>query len=76
MRRGVRRDLENELKYSRDKAIRNQLIRGLLDRVQFELPESSVAHDQSGCRLSDSVETGVHADLDQIHVSGSLTMAR
>lgn len=42
---GVRRDLENELKYSRDKAVRNQLIRGLLDRVQFDLPESSVAHE-------------------------------
>jgi trigger factor len=45
LQEGVRRDLENELKYSRDKAVRNQLIRGLLDRVQFDLPESSVAEE-------------------------------
>lgn len=45
LRAGVRRDLENELKYSRDKNTRTQLIRGLLDRVQFELPETAVAQE-------------------------------
>lgn len=45
LKEGVRRDLENELKYSKDKEIRNQLIRSLLDKVQFELPESSVAQE-------------------------------
>jgi trigger factor len=45
LREGVRHDLENELKYSQNKSIRNQIIRGLLDRVQFELPESTVAQE-------------------------------
>ena len=45
LREGVRKDLENELNFKQRKAIRNQLIRGLLDRVQFELPESSVAKE-------------------------------
>jgi trigger factor len=39
---GVRRDLENELKFSQNKAIRNQLISSLLERVNFELPDTSV----------------------------------
>lgn len=42
---GVRNDLANELKYSRDKLIRNQLIRALLDKVNFELPETPVAQE-------------------------------
>jgi trigger factor len=42
---GVRRDLENELKYKQDNAVRNQLIRSLLNRVNFELPESSVQRE-------------------------------
>jgi trigger factor len=45
LREGVRRDLENELKFSQDKAVRAQVIRGLLDRVQFDLPETAVAHE-------------------------------
>ena len=45
LRAGVRRDLENELKYSQAKAIRAQVIRGLLDRVNFDLPESAVAQE-------------------------------
>ena len=42
LREGVRRDLENELKFKIDRSIRGQVIRGLLERVQFELPESAV----------------------------------
>ena len=45
LRQGVRRDLENELNYSQNKSVRNQLIRGLLERVTFELPESAVAQE-------------------------------
>lgn len=43
LREGVRRDLENELKHSQSRAIQGQIIRALLDRVQFELPETPVA---------------------------------
>src|SRR5437667_659938 len=45
LREGVRRDLENELDYSQNKNVRNQLVRSLLDRVNFELPETSVAQE-------------------------------
>jgi trigger factor len=45
LREGVRRDLENELDYSQNKSVRNQLIGGLMGRVNFELPESAVAHE-------------------------------
>jgi trigger factor len=42
---GVRRDLENELNYSQSKSVRNQLVRALLGRVNFELPETAVAQE-------------------------------
>jgi trigger factor len=45
LRTGVRRDLENELKYSQSKAIRAQIVRALLDRVNFDLPETTVAQE-------------------------------
>jgi len=45
LRAGVRVDLENELKYSQAKAVRGQIVRGLLDKVQFDLPESAVANE-------------------------------
>ncbi|HEX5397584.1 MAG TPA: trigger factor [Verrucomicrobiae bacterium] len=45
LRAGVRRDLENELKYSQARSLRGQVVRGLLDRVMFELPETAVAHE-------------------------------
>jgi trigger factor len=45
LREGVKRDLENELKYSQDKHVRGQLVRALLDRVNFELPETTVAQE-------------------------------
>ena len=42
---GVRADLENELKYSRSKNLRGQLVRALLGKVNFDLPESAVANE-------------------------------
>ena len=42
LREGVRRDLQNELDYKQRRSLRNQLVRSLLDRVQFDLPESVV----------------------------------
>jgi trigger factor len=45
LREGVRRDLENELNFKQNKGIRNQLVRALLDRVNFELPQSAVAQE-------------------------------
>jgi trigger factor len=43
LKAGVHTDLENELKYSQSKAIRTQVVRALLGRATFDLPESAVA---------------------------------
>ncbi len=43
LREGVRRDLGNELTYTINRNVRNQLVKALLDRVSFDLPESEVA---------------------------------
>jgi trigger factor len=45
LRGGVRVDLENELKFSQARAIRAQIVRQLLDRVNFDLPETAVAQE-------------------------------
>jgi trigger factor len=45
LRAGVRNDLEKELTYKNSRSIRTQLIRSLLNRVNFELPETAVAHE-------------------------------
>ena len=45
LKAGVRTDLENELTYSRSKAIRGQVIKALLDKVSFDLPETAVAQE-------------------------------
>lgn len=45
LRAGVRVDLENELKYAQAKSLRGQIIRELLNRVNFDLPESAVANE-------------------------------
>lgn len=45
LKEGVRRDLENELNYKQSRALRNQLIGSLLNRVNFELPETAVARE-------------------------------
>lgn len=45
LREGVRRDLENELKYKQSRDTRAQIIRSLLNRVNFELPETALAHE-------------------------------
>ena len=42
---GVRKDLENELKFKQDKALRNDLVRALMSRVNFDLPETAVAQE-------------------------------
>ena len=45
LREGVRRDLEKELEYKNHRSVRTQLVRSLLNRVNFELPETAVAHE-------------------------------
>src|SRR5206468_1175868 len=38
LREGVRRDLENELKYKQENSVRDQIVKPLLDKVQTDLP--------------------------------------
>lgn len=45
LQEGVRKDLANELEYKQSRVTRGQLIRALLDRVNFELPESAVVQE-------------------------------
>ncbi len=45
LREGVRTDLANELKYKQERSVRDQVVKGLLDRVKCELPESAVTHE-------------------------------
>ena len=45
LRAGVRRDLENELNHKQSRDVRAQIIRALLDRVNFDLPETAVASE-------------------------------
>jgi trigger factor len=45
LRAGVRVDLENELKHSQRRKIREQIISALLAGTNFELPETAVAHE-------------------------------
>jgi trigger factor len=42
---GIRQDLKNELEFRGRKALRDQLLKGLLDSVSFDLPESVVANE-------------------------------
>jgi trigger factor len=44
LRAGVRLDLENELKHSQSRSVRAQVVRTLLEKAQFELPETPVAN--------------------------------
>ena len=45
LREGVRKDIENDRKFSRSKTIRSQVIQLLLSRVQCDLPESAVGRE-------------------------------
>jgi trigger factor len=79
LRAGVRRDLENELKYSQARAIRGQIVRGLLDRVVFELPESAVAHETRNVvydLVRENTQRGVKREMierekDQIYAAAT-----
>jgi len=45
LREGVKNDLQKELEYKRKRAIRDQIIGSLMNRVNFELPETAVARE-------------------------------
>ncbi|MBI5387459.1 MAG: trigger factor [Verrucomicrobia bacterium] len=45
LREGVRQDLQNELNDKQRRTIREQVVRGLLAQVNFEMPESAVLNE-------------------------------
>jgi len=45
LRENVRRDLENELKYKQGRDARAQIVKALMERVNFDLPETAVAQE-------------------------------
>jgi len=45
LRKGVRQDLKNEINTRQRRSIRNQLVKALLAKVNFDLPESFVNHE-------------------------------
>ena len=66
LREGVERDLENELKHSQAKAVRNQLIQALLAATNFDLPETAVAHETRNVVydiVRENTQRGVARDL-------------
>jgi len=66
LRAGVRRDLENELNQKQHRTVRNQLVRSLLNRVNFELPESAVAQETRNVVfdiVQENAKRGVSRDL-------------
>jgi trigger factor len=75
LRAGVRLDLENELKFSQTKAVRNQILGALLAQASFDLPESAVAHETKNVVyniVQENTKRGVGRDViekekDQIY---------
>ena len=66
LRQGVRTDLENELKFQQNKDTRNALIRALMDRVNFELPETAVAQETRNVvynLVQENAKRGVSRDV-------------
>ncbi|MCX8155147.1 MAG: trigger factor [Verrucomicrobiae bacterium] len=48
LREGVRKDLENEAKYQRKNQISNQVVKYLIESVNFDLPETAVQEETRG----------------------------
>ncbi len=66
LKAGVRTDLENELKHSQMKSVRGQVVKGLLGRVNFDLPESAVANETRNVvydLVRENTKRGVGRDL-------------
>ncbi len=79
LKAGVRTDLENELKYSKSKSIRQQVVQSLLEKLNFELPESAVANETRNVvydLVRQNTQRGVNRDIieqqkDQIYAAAA-----
>ena len=78
LREGVRKDLENELTHSQTKTIRAQIIRALLEKTTFDLPESSVAHETRNVvydLVRENTQRGVSRELIEKEKEGIYSAA-
>ena len=81
LREGVRSDLENELKSKQERDVRNQVVDALLNKVNFELPESVVMQETRSVVyniVSENQRRGIAKELidqqkEQIFASASHT---
>jgi trigger factor len=75
LREGVRQDLQNELNAKNKRSVRNQIVRALLDRVHFELPDVMVQHETRNVVydiVSENQQRGIPSEMleqqkDQIY---------
>jgi len=81
LREGVKRDLENELKYKLSRDVRGQLIQGLLGKVNFDLPETTLAQETRNVVyniVQENARRGISRDViekekDQIYAASANT---
>jgi len=79
LKEGVRTDLENELKYSKSKAVRQQVVQSLLEKLNFDLPETAVANETRNVvydLVRQNTQRGVNRDIieqqkDQIYAAAA-----
>lgn len=66
LKTGVREDLEREAKYKRAREVRGQIMMSLMNRVNFELPESAVERETRNAVYSivqENAKRGVSRDV-------------
>lgn len=66
LKAGVRTDLENELKHSKSKSVRAQVVKELLGKVNFDLPETAVANETRNVvydLVRQNTQRGVNRDI-------------
>jgi trigger factor len=75
LKEGVEKDLQNELTYKQSREVRNQIMRSLMDAVNFDLPESAVQRETRNVVyeiVNENARRGVPRDIfekqkDQIY---------
>ncbi|HXG48934.1 MAG TPA: trigger factor [Methylomirabilota bacterium] len=81
LREGVRSDLQNEVNLRQKRSVRSQILAALLNRVQFDLPESTVEQETRNVVyeiVSENQKRGVSRELieqqkDEIYSAANMT---
>ena len=66
LKEGVRRDLESELTSKQKRDVREQIIKALMGKVSFDLPEGTVAHETRNVvynLVNENARRGVNRDV-------------